>query len=50
MYYVESLKEEASRFFQKMAQSAMDDHARAIFTRIALGEIGQIARLRTVLL
>ena len=50
MYYVESLKEEASRFFQKMAQSSLDDRARAVFTRIALGEIGQVARLRTVLL
>jgi hypothetical protein len=50
MYYVERLKEEASRFFQKMAQAAMDDRARAIFTRIALGELGQVAQLRTVLL
>lgn len=50
MYYVESLKEEASRFFQRMARAAMDDRARAIFTRIALGGIGQVARLRTVLL
>ena len=50
MYYLESLKEEASRFFQKMAQSAMDDHARALFTRIAQGGIGQVARLRTVIL
>ena len=50
MYYLESLKVEASRFFQKMAQAAMDDRARAIFTHIALGELGQVARLRTVLL
>ena len=50
IYYVESLKVEASRFFQKMAQAAMDDRARAIFTHIALGELGQVARLRTVLL
>jgi hypothetical protein len=50
MYYVENLKEEASRFFQKMAQAAMDDRARALFTRIALGELGQVARLRSVLL
>ena len=50
MYYLESLMVEASRFFQKMALAAMDDRARAIFTHIALGELGQVARLRTVLL
>ncbi|HEX7901855.1 MAG TPA: hypothetical protein VF950_29120 [Planctomycetota bacterium] len=50
MYYVENLKEEASRFFQEMARAAMDERSRAIFTHIALGGLGQIARLRTVLL
>ena len=50
MYYVERLKEEASHFFQKMAQVAADDRARAILTQIALGELGQVAQLRTVLL
>ena len=50
MYYVENLKEEASRFFQKMAMAAMDERSRAVFTHIALGGLGQVARLRTVLL
>jgi hypothetical protein len=50
MFYVESLKEEAWRFFQNMARRAMDDDARAVYTRIALHELGEVARLRTMIL
>lgn len=50
MYFIETLKEEASHFFQRMARSAMDDGARTVYSHIALRELCQVARLRSVIL
>jgi hypothetical protein len=50
LYYVERLKEEAWRFFRDLARLATDAGAREAFTRAALDEIGQVARLREVIL
>lgn len=50
IYHVESLKAEASRFFQRMAGAVEDPTARQLFTRLALAGLGQVIRLRTVIL
>lgn len=50
LFYIESLKEEAWHFYEKMARRAIDDDARAVCTHIALYELGEVARLRTVIL
>lgn len=50
LYYVESLKEEAYRFFRRLSDAVADDDVRAMLRRIALGEIGEVVRLREVLL
>jgi hypothetical protein len=50
LYLVERLLEEAWRFFQNMARTSDREDARAVYTRIALRELGEVARLRTVIL
>lgn len=50
MYYLEALKQDAFRFFQKLARSTQDEAARAYFTRLALEAMGQVARLREMIL
>jgi rubrerythrin len=50
LFFIERLKEEAWRFFERMALRAMDEDARAVYTHIALDDLGQVARLRAVIL
>lgn len=50
LYYVESLKDEAWRFFSRMARNAPDEDAREIFTHVSLSDLGQVAWLRSVIL
>lgn len=50
MYYVETLKEEAWRFFRDLARVATDDVARAAYARLAMENLGDVARLRSVIL
>lgn len=50
LFYVESLKEEAFHFFRRLSDVVPDEELRAMFRRIALGEIGDVARLREVVL
>lgn len=50
MYYVENLKEEAWRFFRDLARLATDEEARAAFAHVTMDELGEVARLRTVIL
>ncbi len=50
LYYVESIKEEAFRFFRRLSDAVTDADVRALLRRIALGEIGEVARLREVVL
>jgi len=50
LYYLEALKQDAFRFFQKLARTTSDEAARAYFTRLALDAMGQVVRLREMIL
>ena len=50
MYHLESLMEDAWRFFKDRARGSDREEARAVYSRIALDQLGLVAHLRTVLL